>query len=89
MTILTDNKHTVSITMAIWDSANRNYSPDFSGDFFNVGSLPYDDEADAYRVEDVYYCLDQAQNWAECIGDYCDDGEPAADMRYVDYTVIR
>lgn len=69
---LTDGKKTVEIRMCVWEG-NR-YSPDFSNDFFeNAGYLPYDDEIDAYKVEDVDYCIDQARDWEKSKGDFCDD----------------
>lgn len=36
----------------------------FEADFFDAGSLPYDLELDASRVEDVEYLVDQATTYA-------------------------
>ena len=60
---ITDGKKTVSIRMMVWEGSG--YSPDWSLDFFEAGSLPYDDETDTYTVEDVDYCIEQAMEWKE------------------------
>lgn len=73
---ITDGKKTVEITMKIWDGSN--WGPRWEKDFFEAGGLPYDEETDAYTVQDVDYCVDQANDWQQGIGDYQDDfeGEP-------------
>ena len=58
---LTDGKFVVDIRMVVWQGTS--YSPDWSNDFFEAGSLPFDEECEAYVVEDVDYCIDQAQEW--------------------------
>jgi hypothetical protein len=73
MVRLTDGKKTVEIEMTIWDGCN--YSPDWSGDFFEVGGLPYDEETDTYTVHDVDCCIEQAEDWRQCRGDFADDVE--------------
>lgn len=60
---ITDGKKTVSIRMMVREGSG--YSPDWSQDFFDAGSLPYDDETDTYTVEDVDYCIEQAMEWKE------------------------
>lgn len=70
---LTDGKNTVEIEMCIWDGCN--YSPDWSQDFFEAGGLPYDDETNTYTVPDVEYCIEQAEDWRLCRGDFADDAE--------------
>lgn len=70
MTKLTDGRQTVAISMQIWDG--RGFLPDFSNDFFNVGSLPRTEDSDAYSVKDVCYCIDQAFDWANYKGDFFD-----------------
>ena len=53
------------------------YSPDWSNDFFEVGVLPYNEDADAYTVPDVDYCVDMANDWQKGIGDfYGDESDP-------------
>ena len=58
---ITDGKRTVKIRMMIWQG--NGYSPDWANDFFDAGLLPYDEEAEAYIVNDVAYCIEQAQEW--------------------------
>ena len=60
---ITDGKKTVEIRMMVWEG--NGYSPDWSLDFFEAGSLPYNDETDTYTVDDVDYCIDQAMEWRE------------------------
>lgn len=76
MTRLTDGKRTAEIRMTIFNDQNGSYSPDWEHDFFEVGSLPYDYETAAYRVQDVDYCIDQAINCINRTGDFADDDEP-------------
>lgn len=58
---ITDGKKTAEITMRTWE--DNSYSPDWSADFFEAGSLEYDEESDTFRVQDVDYCIDQAKDW--------------------------
>lgn len=44
--------------------------PDWSQDFFNAGTLRYDDTVEAFEVEDIDYCIEQAQDWKNGEGDY-------------------
>lgn len=71
---LTDGKKTVKITMCIWQGSG--YSDDFSTDFFNAGNLAYNAENDAYIVKDVDYCIEQANDWKECIADFSMESDP-------------
>lgn len=61
---LTDGKKTIDIQMKVWDKYDGGYGPDWSQDFFDAGCLPYDDETGAYTVQDVDYCIEQANEWA-------------------------
>lgn len=70
---LTDGTRTVEITITSWDGSG--YEPDWSMDFFEVGSLPYNEETETYTVPDVDYCIDQAQDWASATGDFRDDAD--------------
>ena len=76
MSIYTDGKRTVEITMQVWNGSQG--GPSFEMDFFENGGLPYDEEINAYVVDDVEYLIDQANDWQQGIGDYQDDyeGEP-------------
>lgn len=68
---LTDGKKTIEIRMMVWEGGC--YTTDWSLDFFEAGGLPYDAETDAYRVDDVDYCIEQAEDWAAGRGDYQSD----------------
>ena len=74
--IITDGKKKVKIRMMYW--TGDGYTPDCSNDFFEAGGLPRDEETDAYLVDDVDYCIDQAKDWKNRTGDFyydIDDGE--------------
>ena len=60
---ITDGKKTVEITMKIWKGFNTGYSPNWSNDFFNAGTLPYDDEEDVFEVDDVDSYIEAAEEW--------------------------
>lgn len=70
---ITDGNRTVEIEMVVWDESSASYSPDWSMDFFDAGLLEYDSEKDVYIVKDVDYCIEQANDWRDSIGDYRDD----------------
>ena len=59
---ITDGKKTVKIKMHMYDDF-AGLSPDWSLDFFEAGSLPYDELTDTYSVSDIDYCIDQAMEW--------------------------
>lgn len=61
---LTDGKKTIEIQMKVWDKYNGGYGPDWSRDFFDAGCLPHDEETEVYTVQDVDYCIEQANEWA-------------------------
>lgn len=81
MTKLTDGKRTVGITMNIWTGSG--YTSDWSNDFFDVGCIEYDDKAEAYRVKDVEYCIEQAMHWKNKAGDFEDDSPIPSEDRNV------
>lgn len=60
---MTDGKKIVEITMKVWNDFNTGYSPDWSNDFFNASILPYDEDEDFFIVDDVDYCIEQAEEW--------------------------
>lgn len=68
MTRLTDGKKTVEITIHEW--TGKGWTPDWSNDFFVVATLPYDAEKEAYIVDDVDWCIDQAMDWEQAAGDF-------------------
>lgn len=73
---LTDGKKTIDIRMMAWDSINNSgFSPDWSNDFFEAGSLdcPYNEVTDTYIVHDVDNCIEQAMDWKYSRGDFSSD----------------
>lgn len=65
MAKLTDGKRNVEIYMMVWNGTG--YGPDWSNDFFEVGTLPTVEIGPdvLYCVPDVAYCIEQAQEWSE------------------------
>lgn len=71
MTILIDNSKAVEISIREWDEENTQYGPDWSADFFEVGGLKtVDDHEEAHIVDDVDYCIEQANDMVAGIGDF-------------------
>lgn len=64
---LTDGQQVARISMRLWDIETYQYGSDVANDFFGVGCLPRYGDADrgalVYRVDDVQYCVDAAQEW--------------------------
>ena len=71
MTRLTDGKKIAEIEMMVREGSG--YTPDLSYDFFEVGNLEYDEKLEAYKVKDVDYCIDQANDWRKSTGDFSDN----------------
>ena len=86
--ILTDGKRYAEITIRTWNDDAQWYSPDWSLDFYDAGNLnhheiEYDDNVNtAYMVDDIDYCIEQAMDMVNGIGDY---DTPSPD-EYVDVT---
>lgn len=57
---ITDGKKTVEIKIQRWNGSG--YDPDWSTDYFDAGTLPYNEEADTYTVANVDYCIDAANS---------------------------
>lgn len=55
---------------------------EWQDEFFNVGSLSYNEDSDAYKVEDVDYLIDQANDYISGFGDFS-DGEPQENAELV------
>lgn len=55
-----DGKKIVEIEMV-----DDNTGCSWENDFFEVGQLPYNEDLDAYRVEDVDYLIDYATSYAD------------------------
>ena len=70
---ITDGKRTVEINIMTWNGTG--YGEDWAEEYFDAGALPYDEEKDAYTVQDVQYCIDMAE----------DTGEEGARCKYNDY----
>ena len=69
---LYDSKRMVAIEM------REGNKLDWSQDFFEVGKLAYSEYLDAYKVEDVDYCIEQAMDWKTADGDFYEpDADPA------------
>lgn len=78
---ITDGTHIIEITLHIWDGANK--SPDFSNDFFDAGGLSYDFYFDAYRVEDINYCIGRAEDWSHKRGDFHTENDAGEEERLI------
>ena len=81
MTRITDGRKVVEITMYEIDETGRRL-PDWSNEFFEIGGLPLDEEKDAYIVDDVDYCIDQAMEWKDAQGEWAEG--TSAEQRFVD-----
>lgn len=72
---LIDNSKAVEISIREWNEENPGYGPDWSADFFEVGGLKTVDVPDlAYIVEDVDYCIEQANDMVAGEGDFAEYG---------------
>ena len=79
---ITDGKKTVEIRMIVWDGSS--YGPDWSLDFFEAGGFPYNSETDTYTVNDVDYCIEQAEDWRDSKGDFAEDEPNENNMVFVE-----
>ena len=66
--VLTDGTRTVHIYMCGINDV------EWTEDFYNAGDLEYDEETDVYTVEDVAYCIEQAIDYFNGVGDHVDSG---------------
>lgn len=86
MARLVSGNRIVEIIMNTWDG--EKYTPDFSGDFFMVGSLRYDLDLEAYEVDDIDYCIEQAEDWENKDGDcYGEEDAPGVERHTEVYEV--
>lgn len=46
---------------------------DWTINLLNAGSLDYNEELDAYEVEDIDGAIEFAEDWINCEGDFADD----------------
>lgn len=79
--LLTDGRRTVRIEMRTWTGSNL--TPDWSLDFFMAQNLQYDPDTEEYHVDNLDYCIDAANDWANKEGDFADDGFPPIEDRVV------
>ena len=75
---LFDNTKMVEIRIQKWNG--NGYDPDWSQDFFEAAGLEFDEEKNAYRVDDVDYCIEQANDMKNHVGDFYDGEDPDEDM---------
>lgn len=73
-TRLFDGENLAEIVVNNW-VPGQGYTPDWSGDFYSVGGLRYNDDLEAFEVDDVNYCIDQANDWRNAEGDFA-ESEP-------------
>lgn len=90
MTRLIDNSKAVEISIREWDEENTQYGPDWSADFFEVGTLESIDAPEldcdpAYIVADVDYCIEYANDMVDGVGDFAGDPQP---NQFVDVTEL-
>ena len=75
---LIDDSKAVEISIREWDDESIGYGPDWSADFFEVGNLKTcfadDGMEPAYIVDDVDYCIEQANDMVAGIGDFAEYG---------------
>ena len=72
-TYFTDGKTTAAITLHEWDDATRQYAPDWSADFYDVGSLKPVGEIDnepVYGCDSIDAIIGQAMDAVAGVGDY-------------------
>lgn len=75
---ITDGKKTVEIIIHRWNGTG--YDPDWSIDYFQAGSLPYNEETGTYTVDNVDYCIEMAKG----------DGDEGACGKYDEFgNVVR
>lgn len=87
MTKFYDGKKILSISMK-----DTNTNLDWENDFFDVGSLSYNSDIDAYKVDDVNYLVDYAVDYANGTNtdidyEHDDNGDIILPAVSVDYTV--
>lgn len=88
MVVLVDKNKAVEISIREWDEENSQYGPDWAADFFEVGNLKHveDEELElAYVVDDVDYCIEQANDMVAGEGDFAGEPQPS---QFVDVTEL-
>jgi hypothetical protein len=57
---MTDGDRLVDVKIQRWNGSG--YDPDWSEDYFDAGGLEYDEDLQAYKVNNVDYCIDMAMD---------------------------
>lgn len=70
---LKDHICAVAITMIEFDEAGYIQQSNFENDFYEAGSLPWDEETNTYTVPDVEYCIAMALDWKYRTGDFYEE----------------
>lgn len=74
--IISDSKRTIELCMRDWHwQGCTGYGPDWSEGFFEPRRSSYDDEIEAYLVDDVDTYIEAALNWKYGRGDCQEDHE--------------
>jgi hypothetical protein len=60
---------------------------EWQDDFYEVGGLDWDDELEAYKVDDIDYLKEQAEDWKTGTGDFADAG--AAEGEYYTFEEVK
>ena len=92
MTRFTDYNTILELEMRYFDEKTLNWSSDWSADFYEVGNLEYDEDLDAYVVDDNQYLVEVGLQWQDYMWEDDDpemiDAEIAhSGIRVFDYTV--
>lgn len=83
---LIDDNKVVGISILEWDEERMQYGSDMAADFFDVGGLETVSEPEfAYVVDNVDYCIEEANDMVAGEGDFA--GEPQPDL-FVDVTKL-
>ena len=83
---LIDSNKVVEISILEWDEEGMQYGSDIAADFIDVGGLETVSEPEfAYVVDDVDYCIEEANDMVAGEGDFA--GEPQPDL-LVDVTEL-
>ena len=65
MTRFTDYNTILELEMRFFDDKTSRWSPDWSADFYDVGNLEYDEDLDAYIVDDNQYLVEVGLQWQD------------------------
>ena len=85
---LIDNNKAVGISIREWDEESMQYGSDWAADFFEVGDLEHVESEElelAYVVDDVDYCIEQANDMVAGEGDFAGEPQPG---QFVDVTEL-